>query len=319
MTENLENRVTKLLGIKYPIVQGALGEVSEDPRFVAAVSNAGCLGILAAVGMGAEGVRESIRELRELTDKPFGVNILPPNPQYKQVLEVMIDEEVPVFCHGRYNPVQTLQAARRAHTVSLPTVGSVKHAVQAEKDGADALLVTGTEAGGHTGYVGTIVLVPAVAAKVNIPIIGGGGVATPEQFAAILCMGAEGLIMGTRFMMTKECPMHPNAIKKLLEATEEDTYASVHVSGRHHRWLVSPYIRENIMPLPEIKGEDHYNSFVCYAGKACIEGDVERGIVGSGQGIGLIDDLPSIQELVDWMMEGVEKVIEKTAKFPLRG
>lgn len=313
----IKTRITELLGIKYPLIQGALGEVSESVEFVAAVCNAGALGILAAVHLGAEGVKEDIKRIRDLTDKPFGVNVLPVNPQYEEILEIMVEEGVNVFCHGRYNPVKALMKAKesKVKALSLPTVGSVKHAVRAEQDGAEALMVTGTEGGGHTGYVGTIVLIPAVARKVSIPIIAGGGVATPEQAAAMFVLGAEGVIMGTRFMMTKECPMHPNSLKALLEATEEDTYASVHVSGRHQRWLSTPSFKKRFVGLAEVKGQDHYWSFPSMAGKACIEGDIEVGIVGSGQGIGLIDDMPSIKDMVENIMEGAEKVLLESAKF----
>ena len=311
----IENRVTRLLGTKYPIVQGALGEVSESPYFVAAVSNAGALGVLAAVSMGAEAVRESIRTIRELTDKPFGVNILPPNPQYERILEIMIEEKVPAFCHGRYNPLKTLAAAQEAHCLSLPTVGSVKHAMRAEVDGADVLLVQGTEGGGHTGYVGTMVLVPAVVRKVKTPVIAAGGIATPEQFAAALCLGAEGIMMGTLFMMSHESPLHPNCIAKLIDATEEDTYATIHMSGRHQRFLVNDWAREKIIGRPEVKGDDHYNTFLHVAGKGAVEGDMEEGIFGCGEGIGLIDEIRSIEEIVEWMTEGVDRILQEKAKL----
>jgi enoyl-[acyl-carrier protein] reductase II len=309
-----KNRVTDMLGIKYPLVQGALGGVSESSEFVAAVCNAGALGILAAVHMGLEAVRESIYTIRKLTDKPFGINILNVNPEYEKILEVMVEENVPVFSHGRYNPVKALMKAKESNkSLSMPTVGSVKHAVQAEQDGADAIIVTGTEGGGHTGYVGTIVLVPAVVKKVKIPVIAGGGIATPEQIAAMFVLGAEGVIMGTRFMMTKESPIHPNAKKFLLNATEEDTYATLHVSGRHQRWVVNPALRK-FMGLAEVKGEDHYWTFPHVAGKAAIEGDMEKGIVSAGQGIGLIDDIPSIKEMVESLMAGAEKVLREKAQ-----
>lgn len=311
----IKNRITELLQIKYPIIQGAMCEVSEDPAFVAAVCNAGALGTLAAFTMGAEAVRDAIHQIRELTDQPFAVNTLRESPQYERTLEVMVEEKVPVFCHGRYHPTKAIQAAEQAGTICLPTVGAVKHAVEADQQGAAGVLVTGTEAGGHTGYVTTMVLVPAVARKITIPMVAGGGIATPEQIAALFCLGAEGVIIGTRFMMCKESMLHPRAIKRLLEATEEETYASVHVSGRHQRWLVTPWIREKIMPLPEIKGEDHIYSFAPYAGLGCVVGDVEKGIVGAGQGVGLIDDVRSIAETVEWLMEGCEKVLRETAKI----
>ncbi|HBE45099.1 MAG TPA: enoyl-[acyl-carrier-protein] reductase FabK [Deltaproteobacteria bacterium] len=311
----IKTKVTELLGTKYPLIQGALGEVSESVEFVATVCNAGALGVLAAVHLGADGVKEDIHRIRDLTDKPFGVNILPVNPYYDKIIDVCVEENVPVICHGRYNPVKTIIKAKGSKTLAIPSVGSVKHAIQAEQDGADAIIVTGTEAGGHTGYVGTIVLIPAVLRKVKIPVIAGGGIVTPEQVAAMFVLGAEGVDMGTRFMMTKESPLHPNALKALLDATEEDTYATVHASGRHQRWLATPAFRKRFVGLPDTKGKDHYWSFPPFAGKGAIEGDLEKGWVATGQGIGLINDIPSIKEMVESIMTETEKVLREKAKL----
>ena len=185
----------------------------------------------------------------------------------------------------------------------------------AEKDGADALLLTGMEAGGHTGHVGTMVVLPAVVNAVDIPVVVGGGIAQPEQFASALCMGAEGIMMGTRFMMTRETPLPPNVVDAILKANEEETYATVHVSGRNQRWLVTSFLRDNYMGLPEVKGEDHYDTFLYRAGKGMVDGDLEEGIVGVGQSVGLVNDIKSIKEVIEWMMEGCEKVLQATAKL----
>ena len=166
----MKTRITELLGIKHPIIQGAMSWVSFPP-LVAAVSNAGGLGILGAAFMSPAELKENIRKIKSLTDKPFGVNFMANNPLIEELLDVIIEEKVPVASYGVGNPQRILERTKSHGIINLPTMGALRHAVRAEQDGADAVIVQGTEAGGHTGYVTTLVLVPLVASKLRIPVV----------------------------------------------------------------------------------------------------------------------------------------------------
>jgi len=303
-----------MLGIKHPIIQGAMGGISNDPEFVAAVCNAGALGVVAAHFLSPEGTREVIRRVRELTDKPFGINIMPDCIEHDRLLEVMCEEKVPVFTYGRGNPVKSIKAANSIGALAIPTVGAVKHAVRAEQDGADAVTVVGTEGGGHSSYVGTMVLVPAVLRAVKIPVIAGGGIAIPEQFAAALALGAEGIEMGTRFEVTKETRIHPNIKQKLIEATEEDTSLSYQLTGRQTRGLLNRFrmrISEDVAEerVTERRTID-WTTRWRYAASFLLGGDAEEAPVEAGQSVGLIDDIPTVAELIERMVEGAGRTLD---------
>ena len=314
----MKTRVTELLGIKYPIIQGAMGLVSDSPAVVCAVSDAGGMGILAATDLSPEGMRENIRMIKELSDKPFGVNILPAHPEYVRMLEIMVEEEAPVMCHGRGNPWNLIKLAKSGKIMTLPTVGAVKHAIKAEADGADAIIVTGTEGGGHTSYIGTMMLIPAVVDKVSIPVIAGGGIADPRQFVAALALGAEGIEMGTRFMVTQESPVHENVKQKLVEASEEEVWATHQVTGRYQRGLLNKFRRQFLNEGPDHKGvivdkladKDYLAGLMTAVGKAFVDGDVEDGSISCGQGVGLINDIPTIPDLIKRFVQEAEKIYE---------
>ena len=279
-------KLCDLLGIKYPIVQGALCFCSEDPVFVAEICNAGGLGIIATAMIGEEETRDVIHKVRDLTDKPFGANVLRTH-HYERILDIMVEEKVPVFCHGKSDPVKAIIRSKEINSLSVPTIGAVSHAVEAHKNGADALLVTGTEGGGHTSYIGTMVLIPAIVKAVDIPFAAGGGISTPAQCAAALLMGADGIIMGTRFMATQESPLHPDAIQKMLESTEEDTYATHYVTGYHQRWILTDFMREKLVGLPH-KKPDHPLGLWPWVGRGPIEGLIEESMLGGGQGVATV-------------------------------
>ncbi len=318
----LQTKLTDMLDIKYPIIQGAMGPLNM-PSFPAAVSNAGGLGILAAVTLSPEGTRENIRKIRELTDKPFGVNMHPlagQGERYEKILEVMAEEKVPVISHGLGKATKAIEKAKEAGSLAIPTIGSVEHARECERAGADMVIAQGYAGGGHASYVDTMVLVPSVIEAVEIPVIAAGGIATPEQFLAALAMGAEGISMGTRFQNTKEASIHPAFYKKIIESTEEDTVDTHHITGHHLRVVLNEF-SEQYVGLPEgpdvkteeIEIEDETSGWSSIP-KAYWEGDVEEGFVCAGQAIGLIDDVPTVEELIERMVEGAEKALEKLEK-----
>jgi enoyl-[acyl-carrier protein] reductase II len=307
----LKTRITELLGIEHPIVQGAMAWVSFPP-LVAAVSNAGGLGILGAAFMTAEEVRQNIREVKGLTSKPFGVNIIPDNPQLEEVLDVIVEEKPKVVSYGIGDPIRIIQRCKPIGIICLPTVGAVRHAVKAEKDGADAVVVQGSEGGGHCSYVATMVLVPLVVDKVKIPVVAAGGFADARGLVAALALGAEGVSMGTRFICTKESPV-PHSIKmKYLQVNEEDTLITGHFTGVRCR-VIRNKLAEEFMRLDEGQAppREHMALGIGRFRKAFLEGDAEWGSLAGGQVVGLIDDIPSCQELIQRIVNGAERILHR--------
>ena len=232
----MKTRITELLGIKHPIIQSAMAFVAY-PSLVAAVSEAGGLGILGAGPMTPEELRKSIHQVRELTDKPFGVNFLPYHPQAEEVMQVMIEEKVAVASYGRGDPKRILERTKPHGIINMPTMGAVKHAVRTEGYGADALVIQGMEGGGHTSFVASTVLLPLVVDRVKVPVVAAGGFADARGLVAALAMGAEGIAMGTRFALTKESPIPDNVKQFYLESSENDTIITARVTGTRCRGL----------------------------------------------------------------------------------
>jgi len=232
----MKTKITELLGIKHPIILSAMSYVSYAP-LVAAVSNAGGLGILGAANMTPDDLRENIRQVRELTDKPFGVNFLPHHPQAEEVQDMLAQERVAVASYGRGNPREIIARTRPHGVANIPTIGAVRHAVKAEGDGVDAVVCQGWEGGGHASYIATTVLLPSVVDAVKVPVIAAGGLCDARGLAAALVMGAEGIAMGTRFVTCKESPVPDNIKQMYLKASENDTAITPYVTGTRCRGL----------------------------------------------------------------------------------
>ena len=315
----MKTRITELLGIEIPIISGPIGIITSS-KWIADFCNLGGLGIVAAVHMSPRGLRECIRKIRGMTDKPFGVNLLPISLRPDELLEVMVEEKVPVFSYGRGDPTKSIHAAIKAGSIAMPTVGRLYHAQKAVKEGAHALMVTGTEAGGHTSFIGTMTLVPMVCRAVEVPVVAGGGITVPEQFAAALTLGADAIEMGTRLLVTKEAPIHNNVKQRFVEASADETLSTVHISGRHLRGLLNKY-RQQFIGLPDLlqlpEGEElgfaspRVKKWLAYARKGFIEGDVENSCIECGQGIGLIDDIPTVAEVIERMIQGVGPALDR--------
>ncbi len=307
----MKTRLTDLLGIKYPIIQGAMAWVSFPP-LVAAVSNAGGLGILGASFMNTDELKENITEVKRLTDKPFAVNFMPENPELDQLLDILIEQKVPVASYGKGDPERIIERTRPHNIINLPTMGSVKHAIKAEKNGADAVIVQGSEGGGHTGFVATSILIPKVVENVNIPVVAAGGFNDGRGLLSALSFGAEGISMGTRFMATKECPILHKAKEFIVKANEEETVITDNLTGVRCRVMKNKFA-ESILEMQKkkvsnwelmqhAKGRFH---------KAFKEGDLEWGSFGCGQVIGLIKDIPSCKELIDRMVKECKDMLEQ--------
>lgn len=303
----MRTRITDLLKIEYPIIQGAIYPVSSFPSLVAAVSDAGGLGILAAARMNPSELRTTIHDIRERTKKPFGVNLIPDNPYLDDLLNIMIEEKVSVFSYGIGNPRNIVEKAKSAGLIAMPTVGSVSQAIKAERDGAHAIIVQGGEAGGHTSNVSSIVLVPIIVEKVKIPVVLAGGISDARGLIAAFALGAEGISMGSRFLVVKESPAHYAAKRKILESCEEDTVVSTSVTGVSARMLKNKGI-ESYMNLEPQKREKLLQGISKFH-LGYIEGDVEKGFLPVGQVCGMINDEPTCKELIDRIIKGAEKIV----------
>jgi enoyl-[acyl-carrier protein] reductase II len=285
------------------------------PPLVAGVSNAGGLGILGAAFMAPEQLRENIRQIKDMTDKPFGVNFMPDNPIVDQLLDVILEERVPVASYGRGNPKRIIERVKPHEIIALPTLGSLKHALRAEQDGADAVIVQGTEGGGHTGHIATMVLTPLVASRLKIPVVAAGGIGNGRGLAAALALGAEGISMGSRFIVTKEAPVPEHVKRYLIEKSEEDTVVTDNLTGVRCRVIKNDFAKR-IMEMAKSK-VDPWEMMQYGVGrirKAYVEGDLEWGSMAFSQACGLINDIPSCQELLDCIVSEAEEIMKSMGK-----
>lgn len=306
----MNTRITELLGIQHPIIQGAMSWVSFPP-LVAAVSDAGGLGILGAAFMSAEDLRENIRQIKDRTDKPFAVNFMPDNPDVDKLLDVIIAEKVPAVSYGKGNPRRVIERTKPHGILSLPTMGSLKHALRAERDGADAVIIQGTEGGGHTGFVSTMVLVPIVAERLKIPIIAAGGIGNARGLLAALALGAEGISMGSRFIVTGEAPVPHHVKEYLVSKTEEDTVVTDNLTGVRCRVIKNGF-SQNYLEMAR-KKTDPWEMMQYGVGrirKAYVDGDLEGGSLAFSQACGLIHDVPSCRELIESLVREAEQILE---------
>lgn len=315
---NFHTKVTKLLDIKYPIIQGGLAYLAYSD-LCAAVSNAGGLGQVTAMSLRTpEELREEIAKVRKLTDKPFGVNfaIGQTGRPYEHMLQVAIDEEVPVISMTGGNPAPILEKLENTSSKKLVLVAAKRQAQKAEQLGADAVMVVGQEGGGHLGRddVGSIVLIPQVVDAVSIPVIASGGIADGRGWMAAHALGAEGIEMGTRFIATKEC-VHASAVYKnaLLTSNETDTTVIKRSIGAPARAIKNSWT-EMILSIEKVNPTyDALKDYVSgHANKQFIyDGNAEKGFGWAGQGVGLIQDIPSVNELFQRMISEAIEVRKK--------
>ncbi len=305
-----QTRVTDLLGIEYPIIQGGLAYLAYSD-LCAAVSNAGGLGQVTAMSLKTpDELREEIRKVRQLTDKPFGVNfaIGQTGRPYEHMLQVAIDEEVPAISMTGGNPAPILEKLANTSIKKLVLVAAKRQAQKAEQLGADAVMVVGQEGGGHLGRddIGTIVLIPQVVDAVSIPVIASGGIADGRGWMAAHALGAEGIEMGTRFIATKEC-VHASEVYKqaLIASNETDTTVIKRSIGAPARAIKNEWTQEILRIESENPTYDALKELVSgQANKQFIyEGKEENGFGWAGQSIGLIHDIPSTKELIERMVE----------------
>ncbi|APC48764.1 2-nitropropane dioxygenase [Virgibacillus halodenitrificans] len=313
-----ETRISKLLGIKYPIIQGGLAYLAYAD-LAAAVSNAGGLGQITAMSLSsADELRNEIRKLRKMTTNPFGVNfaIGEHGRPFEHMVEVAIEEKVPVISVTGGNPKKVLDMVKEQPIKKLVLVAARRQAEKAEELGADAVMVVGQDGGGHLGRsdVGTFTLTPQVVDNVSIPVIASGGIVDGRGMLAALALGAEGIEMGTRFIATKECVhAHPIYKQAIIDADENSTVVIKRTLGTPARALKNPWTDKILNVEKEDGGYEALKNFISGdANKRYIyDGKAEEGFGWSGQGAARIHDLPSVKELIGTMVLEAEKIKEK--------
>ena len=305
----MKTRITELLGIQYPIIQGGMAWVAEH-HLAAAVSAAGGLGLIGGANAPGEVVREEIRKARELTDKPIGVNVMLLSPHADDVARVVVEEGIKVVTTGAGNPEKYMDMWKAAGIKVIPVVASVALAKRMEKYGADAVVAEGMESGGHIGEQTTMTLVPQVVDAVSIPVIAAGGIADGRGIAAAFMLGAEAVQIGTRFVVSKESIVHENYKQRIIKAKDIDSTVTGRTHGHPVRCLRNQMTREYIKLEQEGKSFEELEYLTLGTlRKAVQEGDVTNGTVMAGQIAGMITKEQTCTEMIDEMMEQSEKLL----------
>ena len=313
----MKTPICDLLGIQYPIIQGGMAWIS-NANLAAAVSNAGGLGIIAAGNSPGEVVREEIRKAKELTEKPFGVNIMLMSPYVDEVARIVAEESVPVVTTGAGNPAKYMEVWKGAGIKVIPVVASTGLAKLLKRTGTCAFIAEGTEGGGHIGEISTMALIPQVCDAVNLPVIAAGGIGDGRGIAAALMLGAQGVQLGTRFLLARECNIHPIYKERIIAAKDISTMTTGRRLGHPVRSLKTTFSREflakeyeNSMTLEELEalGTGAFQL-------AVKEGDLKKGCFMAGQIAGLLHREQSAEEIIKELVEetvaslkGAEKLL----------
>lgn len=307
----VNNRVCKLLGTEYPLLQGGMAWVANAP-LAAAVSNAGGIGVIAAASTPPDILEQEILKTKGLTDRPFGLNIMLMSPTAPDALELAAKHRVPIVTTGAGSPGKVLERLKPLGTIVIPVIASVSQAKRVEKQGADAVVAEGMEAGGHIGELTTMVLVPQIAAAVKVPVIAAGGIANGHGVAAAFALGAEGVQLGTRFICCTECTVHPNFKQAVLDARDRSTSVTGQRTGHPVRCLRNKLtaefdkLDERLAPLEEIEklGTGRLRS-------AVVDGDADWGSLMSGQSAAMVNDILPARQIVERLFDEARDVLKK--------
>lgn len=309
----IKSRICDLLGITYPVFQGGMAWVA-DASLAAAVSNAGGLGLITSINTDTEAVRQEIRKCKTLTDKPFGVNIMLQAANAAEVAEMIMEEGVKIVTTGAGSPARFMEMWKAAGIKVIPVIGSVAMAVKMQNAGADAVVAEGAESGGHVGELNTMPLIPQVVDAVTIPVVAAGGICDGRGVAAALMLGAEGVQLGTRFLVAEECNVHEEYKEKVLHATDISTIVTGKSLGHPVRSLKTPFSRTfaKMESDPSVTPEE----MLAFGGgslrKAVQEGD-EMGSYMAGECAGMVKKRESAKDIILDLVEGAEQVMRQTA------
>ena len=305
----MKTRVTELLQIEYPVIQGGMAWVAEH-HLAAAVSEAGGFGLIGAASAPPEIVREEIRKAKELTDKPFGVNIMLLNPNADEVAKSVVEEGIQAVTTGAGNPEKYMPMWKEAGVKVIPVVASVAMAKRMERYGADAVVAEGMEAGGHIGNQTTMALIPQIVDAVNIPVIAAGGIGDGRGIAASFMLGAEGVQMGTRFVVADESIVHENYKNRIVKAKDIDSVVTGQSTGHPVRCLRNQMTKEYIKKEQEgVPFEELERMTLGSLRKAVMDGDILNGTVMAGQIAGLVSKRQSCKEILQEIMGEAEKLL----------
>lgn len=312
----IKTELCELLNIKYPIFQGGMAWIA-DASLAAAVSNAGGLGIIAAMNANADWLREEIHKVRTMTDKPFGVNIMLMSPFADEVSDLVVEEKVPVVVTGAGNPGKYMKKWVEAGIKVIPVVASTAMARLVERSGATAVVAEGGESGGHIGELTTMTLVPQVCDAVKIPVLAAGGIADGRGIAAALMLGACGVQCGTRFLVAKECTVHQNYKNKILKAKDIDTIATGKRLGHPVRCLKNQFTRELFKQEynSNISDEELEKMGAGALRKAAKEGDEKNGSFMAGQCASMVHKEQTAQEMIEEMFAQAEEILNQANRF----
>ncbi|GEQ32879.1 nitronate monooxygenase [Marinilactibacillus psychrotolerans] len=301
--------ICKLLGIDYPIFQGAMARIA-TADLAAAVSNAGGLGIIASGGMTADQLREEIRKCKAMTDKPFAVNLMLMMENCGELVDVLIEEGVKVVTTGAGTPKRFMPAFKENNVKVIPVVPSVKLAMKMEELGADAVVAEGTEAGGHVGETTTMCLVPQVVSAVNIPVIGAGGVGDGRSVAAMYALGAQGVQVGTLFLSAEECPVPLSFKQAVLEANDTATVVTGRRNGAPVRSIKNKMLTKFIELEERNAPREEIEAIALGSlSKAVYEGDVENGSVMAGQITGMVKEIRPAKQIIESLFSSAEELV----------
>lgn len=306
----MKTRITELLGIEKPIIQGAMAWIA-DASLASAVSEAGGLGIIACGSAPLSWVEDQVREARAKTNKPIGANIMLMNPEAPELAQLLADLKIDVVTTGAGSPAPYIEMWKAAGIKVVPVIASTAQAKRMERAGADAVVAEGEEAGGHIGQLTTMALTPAVCEAVSIPVITAGGVADGRGMAAAFALGAEGVQVGTRFLTAKECTVSDNYKQKIIEAKDSDTIVTGRGSGHPVRQLKNHFSREaksleERLAAGEIDGSELEQLLTGSLKRAVVDGDVVNGSIMSGEVAAIIHDEKTAQQIVDDLMSEAE-------------
>lgn len=313
------NILTDILNIKYPIIQGGMGNIS-NAILTAAVSEAGGLGTIGAGTMPPMEVEKIIEETKTLTNKPFAVNVaLSVSPYVKEILSLVIKHKIPAVSLSAGNPAPFIPKLHENGVKVITVAASVRQAMKAEAAGADIIAAEGYEAAGINSALETttLVLIPQIIGNVAVPVVAAGGIGDGKGLAAMLALGASGVQMGTRFIATKEAPFHPEYKKKIMEASDHETLIVGRSVGRIRRVLSTGYANKLLVYEKQGISIDEFNKLTSedYHKIGAINGNGDEGFMNSGQIAGLISDLPSVKELLDKMIEDADLQLQKAKKL----
>lgn len=309
----MKNIICEMLGIKYPVFQGGMAWIA-DASLASAVSNAGGLGLISSVNAGTEAVRNEIRKCREMTDKPFGVNIMLQAPNAAEIAQMVIEEGVKILTTGAGSPAPYMAAWKEAGIKVIPVVASVALALKMQSAGADAVVAEGAESGGHVGELHTMALIPQIVDALDIPVIAAGGICDGRGAAAAFMLGAEAIQVGTRFLSAEECNVHQVYKEKILKASDISTTVTGKTLGHPVRSLKTPFSKKfaRMEADPNVTPEEILAFGSGSLRKAVQEGDI-NGSYMAGECAGMVRKIEPAKDIVEDLILGAERIIGEAA------